>query len=232
MITTPKLKISGLAVISLLGMALTTGPAFAVPVSGSSASSFNGGTCNFAATCTVGGPGNTNFTYGDALLGFSSITAAGNPAIAGATDFTSPIGSMSWTNKIDPVAILGNQFGVNLAIAITLTLPPGGGGVGGPLVIVETLGNLGFDPDTMALPNIAGNLITIQHGAGTLTISNFQYSGTGLNGLVWTNPENNTRVLTVSADFKNVPEPATLALVGSGLMGLGYAMRRRRKAMR
>jgi PEP-CTERM motif len=236
MIITPKLKVSGLAVIALLGMVLTSGAAFAIPVSGTSSGSFANPSCNFAATCTVSGSGNSVYTFGDSAFGFSTATAAQNFAFGGATPFTAPVGSITWTNNFDPVAVLGQNFGIDYALAIVLTLPPGAGGVAGPLTFVETLQLLGLAPDTASLPNISGNVITVQHSAGTLTIDNFQYSGTGVSGLTWTNPEclvnpnQCTRTLTISAHFNNVPEPATLALVGAGLMGLGCAMRRRRKA--
>jgi len=47
----------------------------------------------------------------------------------------------------------------------------------------------------------------------------------------WYNPENNTATIQLFADFQAlaVPEPASFAILGAGLLGLAAARRARRK---
>ena len=231
-----------LALISLVGFAGLPSVAFAIPVAGSSSGLFSNPTCvSPPNTCTV--VGGTLFRYGDSPAGFSSLSVAGNAAIAGNTNFSPSVGTLTWTNNIDISAAAGNAFGIDLTLTLALTAPPGGGSVGGPIGIVESLTpfiDLGFiqiptglDPDTLTLPDLSAAVITLLHSAGTLTINNFQYSGdanSGLSGLIWTVGEGNTRSINISADFSNVPEPGTLGLIGVGLLGLSAMRRRRRSA--
>ena len=136
---------------------------------------------------------------------------------------------------MDLVAVLGDEFNVDLTITFNMTAPPGLVNTGAqPIHIQETFTIIPptNGPDILNLPDLSGLVLTL----GPLTIDNFLYSGSGISGLVWTLAENTTGSINILADFSaeevnGTPEPATLALVGSGLIGLGYAMRRRRKAI-
>ena len=112
--------------------------AWAIPVAGSTSGSFSGASCSSPiATCNASG---STFTYGDPGpflgypqqdRGFSKLTFTGATIGPAPTDFTASIGSITWTNKIDLVALTGNEFDVDLSILISLTSPVGSAG---PLV--------------------------------------------------------------------------------------------------
>jgi hypothetical protein len=168
-------------------------------------------------TATVGGK--FGFYYDDLLAPTGGLP--GTPAnIAAGTGFT------------DGLEILAGVIGGGVS---TFTVAPAGSGTGFASIVAkvlsEKIGTVG--PDTVGfMPDAPDGIVsstTIQYGIYTAGNTDHQTSNffDAANGWVPVAVDPN---LTVRADANTdftVPEPTTLALLGLGLAGLGFSLRRR-----
>lgn len=191
--------------------------------------------CANPATCVQNGP-NQVYWGGESFLGFpiapspsvSSILTANDINAPGATDpdgLNIALGSLDWLNRATPSNRTDSNFSVAYSLINQFLAPVGSGSANLGLNITNT-----SNPTGDLIVNLLAASYTAAIPGYTLTNLRFEEIGAGsFNALtgVWSNPEGSTSTLTLRGDLVAVPEPASLALFGAGLLGLGVARRAR-----
>jgi hypothetical protein len=216
--TTPWL--AAMAVTAMMALPTTAG---AVLVQGSSSGTFSNLNYSGLAPAVIS-PANTLKWGSNIFFDNRSSLVIENVAIneAGPTSANDVvIARFSWVNRLNPFA--DQDFTVDATVNFNFTTPAAASSEAFTFRIETN----GLSPDTLS---ITVNSAPIAFALAGIAVSDIKFREVGpgsFSGSTWSHPDTGLSVLELTADFTRVPEPATLAVFGAALAGLGFARRRR-----
>ena len=223
-----QMLLGSLAAVGLLAIAPQ---AHAVVVTGDSSGTFSNISGCGGDNCRINNTGNgssTQVEWGYSRFFSGSTLTANDVTISTNTDANDvTLAKLTWFNASTFTQDTPDDFNVNYNLTVRFTAPSNSQDTEQFNLVITNLGTDHITGLTMAdLSNLSFTL------AG-LAVSDLHFAlasgspGAFTNSL-WTDPEEHTSTLLLVGDIKAVPEPGTLALLATGLIGLGGLSRRRR----
>lgn len=216
---TVRTQAAALALTLSMGLGAAVAPAAIVSFSSNGGFSGLSG-CTAFFGCSISGDGNNVD-----LSGFNNSTlSAIDFSDSFSTNATRSIARLRWDNNAS--FFTDQNFNVNYTLALTFTAPSAD--LAGQVFNLNIQQPTNPPGDIISGLSIGGLPSTI--ALSGVTVGGFNWvvsSGGSYAGGVWNNPEGNRSYLDLRATFTQVPEPGTLALLGLGLAGLGFARRKR-----
>jgi hypothetical protein len=218
---------------AVVGVTALTPQAHAITVAGSSSGTFSNISGCGGDNCRINSTSNgssTQVEWGYSRFESGSTLTANDVNFNTNTDANDvTLAKLTWFNASTLASNTPDDFNVNYNLTVQFTSPSNSQDTEQFALTITNLGTDHITGLTMAdLSNLSFTLAGVTVSDLHFVIQNGT-SGTFANNL-WTNPEDHTSGLLLVGDVKAVPEPGTLALLATGLVGFGGLTRRRRRS--